>query len=101
LGEHGELYPFTYKALSPTTGGFNARGGALPGAWAVGNEESEVADTVAYMYAGSYPAVRAPSIPAPGIGIVASPGGAPQFAGQNILLHAGATYTAVVPIVST
>jgi hypothetical protein len=93
-------YPFTYTAAA---GGYDGAGTALAGAWASGNEESEVADALHNYYNTSAPITglsAAPSIPAPGMVIYTSVGGSPQFGGQNIALTTGSMYTASAPVTS-
>jgi hypothetical protein len=90
-------YPYTYTAAA---GGYDGRNHTLPGAWAVGNETSEVVDTLITLYSGVAPAKPAPSIGAPGIAIFTTPGGSPQYGGQNILLTGGSFYTASVAVTS-
>ncbi len=79
-------YPFTFTSIA---GGYDGAGSTLPGAWAKGNEQAEVVDTIAYMFTGAYPAALAPSITNP-LGVLVNG----QSGAQNINLQAGATYSA-------
>jgi hypothetical protein len=81
-------YPFTFTSVA---GGYDGAGSTLPGAWAKGNEQAEVVDTIAYMFTGAYPNPRAPTIPS-ALGLQVNGQDGPQ----NINLLAGANYSAFV-----
>ena len=82
------FFPYTFNAAN---GGYDGAGSVLLGAWAAGNEQSEVVDTIASMFSGTYPTYRAPTIVNP-LGIQVNGQSGPQ----NINLLAGATYTASI-----
>jgi hypothetical protein len=84
---------YTYTFVS-AAGGFDGAGTTVPGAWAVGNEQAEVLDTLSYMYSGAYPAQRAPNITS-ALGILLNA----QTGPQNINLQAGQLYTASIAAV--
>ena len=81
-------FPYTFNVAS---GGYDGQGSVLPGAWAQGNEQSEVVDTISAMFSGTYPQYRAPTINS-ALGIQVNGQSGPA----NINLLAGATYSASV-----
>ena len=87
-------YPYT---LVSSAGGWNGAGATVQGAWASGNEESEVVDALALMYTGAPPTgAAAPSIGSPGI--MLSVGGTTYYGGMPALVQAGALASASVSI---
>ena len=76
--------------------GYNGAGAAVPGAWARGNEQSEVFDTLFYMYNGALPTITAPTITSP-LGLAING----QFGPQNINLQLAQQYTAQIAAADT
>ena len=85
---------------STTTGavmaGYNNGGATVMGAWARGNEQSEVFDTLFYMYNGVLPTVTAPTIADP-VGLTVNG----QYGPQNINLQQGMSYSAYINAIDT
>ncbi len=82
------FYSYTFLAAA---GGYDGAGSTMPGAWAMGNEDTEPMDTLSAMFSTTAPVHTAPTINA-ALGILLNG----QTGPQNINLQAGKNYSAYI-----